>query len=104
MISNAVAMVSRSNAMLEAGRAATLDEADHYYRAASAYTAPIQVESSDARFTNGLIFDVFRVLESHGYVVASKSVAGGRPENVRDRCYADAMVKLLALVRTYEGH
>lgn len=92
-IANAVAMVSRSNALHAAERLAALEAVERtaLYHRASAYTAPFVVEPEDARFTNGLVFDAFSLLDAHGYV------AGG------DRCLADAMVKLLALVRAYEG-
>jgi hypothetical protein len=48
----------------------------------------------DPRFTMGLIYDVFRVLEAHGY---------RRPDRESSLATADAVVALLRLVRAFEG-
>lgn len=74
-VNNAVAMVGRSNARLAAETA-----------------TPYELASNDARFTNGLVFDVFELLRQHGF-------HDGGP-----RCYARAMVELLRLVRAFEGN
>ncbi|MBA9001988.1 hypothetical protein [Thermomonospora cellulosilytica] len=50
----------------------------------------------DSRFTVGLIYDVFQVLERHGYQ---------RPvdENDRNRATGRSAAALLRLVRAFEG-
>lgn len=50
----------------------------------------------DGRFTHGLLFDVFRVLEQHGY-------AQPFDEREHNRSTSGALVALGALVREFEG-
>jgi hypothetical protein len=50
----------------------------------------------DPRFTYGLIYDVFTVLEEHGYSRPSD-------ENESNRATGAALVALLQLVREFEG-
>lgn len=53
----------------------------------------------DARFTHGLIHDVFGVLEAHGY----RRPSGPHRGRDYNRATADAVVALLTLVAAFEG-
>lgn len=51
----------------------------------------------DHRFTHGLLFDVFRVLEQHGYALPTED------DRARNRAHSGSLVALGALVREFEG-
>lgn len=67
--------------------------------------APPDVTGTDMaekpeRFTNGLIYDVVKVLEAHGY--QQPPVVDGDPTN-RHRALGQTVSALLNLVRAFEG-
>jgi hypothetical protein len=57
---------------------------------------PTHGRYADPRFTDGLLLEVFEVLERHGYTPPPEGVE-------RHKAYGSCLVRLLELVRAFEG-
>lgn len=63
--------------------------------------AATTAENGDDRFTHGLIYDITKVLEEHGYAPPQPGQDGDA--SARNRAYGSMTLHLFRLVRAFEG-